>query len=499
QPAGGPDPDDVVHSPTVAYDHFNEGWIVAWLGQTGNAATLYYTSYNGADSQARLVRQAVPLSGILPPAGLTAACQPQPTVTNLTDCRVGGHETAANPGSGALFWQEVVLEYDSPFYGAYNNETTLPLIIDADAPDSHFVNLPAYVRPDELIIIGGEATDPTSSVARVEISVNGGPFEPATEGASAASWVYALATGPAGILNLAIRAVDAAENIQVGLTTATIIVDGSPPEVNISLNNGAIVAPVEEADGAWILPLSGTVTDPTVSGQPGSGVASLAISLSPAGSLGGAWVPLTWAGAGAWQVDYPLADAATNRTPYDLTGSYDLRVRATDQLGQTREALLATIGLDNRPPQATLDLIAGTEVTVTTLVTAHPLLAGTFITTQIGIPTVITQTVPFSGRVYELGPVTSGINELAYSFTPFDFLTSPFPETAPANPFWLTAPLTVISATLSSWEATVPEGLEGFFSIDLRAVDGLGNVEEAPASYRQWLGEIDTNTPRVAV
>ena len=499
RPAGDAAPDDDMHSPTVAYDHFNEGWVVAWIGQSGNGATLYWTSYNSADSQARIVKQAVPLSGIDPPTALSLACTPQPPIPDLTDCRVAGAEGWAAGSGDELFWQRTNLIYDAPFYGAYNNETFLDLIVDDDAPGSTFVNLPTHVRPNEVIIIGGEADDPTSSVARVEISVDGGPFEAAAQGANAASWVYALDAGSAGIRQLSIRAVDAADNVQGTPTTADLVVDGAPPQVTVNVGNGDVLAPQEIDEGTWILPLSGTVIDPIVAGQPGSGVNTLDISVTPAGSDGGNWEPLTWDAGGGWQIDYPLAIASRNREPFGLTGPYEIRVRATDALDQQLAQTIAIIDVDNRPPEVSLEMVDGVAVTVTEVIVDDPLQPGTPFAYLASVPRVISGAVPISGTATDAGAAASGIPSVELSYTPLDFLTSPYAGSTLNTPLWRPAAVTTVSPTLSVWSETVPEGLEGFFRLEARAADGVGNVEDARPAWSQWWGEVDTNTPRVTV
>ncbi|MFN2221517.1 MAG: Ig-like domain-containing protein, partial [Candidatus Promineifilaceae bacterium] len=496
RPASGAAPDDDIHSPAVAYDFYNDGWVIGWIGQTGDNATLYWTSYNSGDSQARVYKQIVPLSGLLSPEGLSFACQPQPPVVGLTDCRVSGAEAVVV--GGELFWQKTDLIYDSPFYGAYDNEADLDLIIDDDEPDSAFINLPTHVRPNETIIIGGEATDPTSSVARVEIGVDGAPYETAATGANAASWVYAWDVGATeGLHQLSLRAVDAADNVQSGPTTGNVIVDGTTPVATVSLANGAVVAPQEQGIGDWYLPLSGTVADPTVGGQPGSGLARVEISVTPTGSSGGAWEALTWDKDGNWQIDYPLANAVRSANRFALTGPYEIRYRAADSLGNETEQGLVTIGIDNKPPDASLDVIDGAAVTLTEVVVDHPLVYNGLITYTVGVPATITESVAISGTAADTGATTSGVDRVDLSYTPLDFLTSPYAGTAVETQLWNPATLNTISPTLSTWSDTVPEGLEGFFQLDVRATDGLGNAEDAPASWTKWSGEIDTNTPRV--
>jgi len=496
RPAGDASPDDIVHSPSVAYDFYNEGWVIGWIGQKDNDSTLYFNSYNVNDSLSRISEQSVQLTGILPPDGLSFACQPEPPVLNLTDCRVAGSETPTV--GGELFWQKVILELDSPFYGPFDNEAYLDLIIDDDEPSSGFINLPAYVQPDETIIIGGEATDPTSSVARVQVSVDGGAFTTAAAGANAASWVYAWDTGPGErAVQLRVRAVDAADNVQSTPTGQSVIVDGTAPQAAVAVATGDVLAPQQQSDDSWTLPLNGTVADPQVGGVAGSGIASVEISVSPAGSTGGAWQPLTWDAGGNWQIDYPLAAPARNSGPFALTGQYSIRLRTADNLDNRSLQTLATIGVDNKPPEATLETIGGTAVTLTTVVTDHPVIFNQSIVVTSTVPAMITQSVPLAGTASDTGAAGSGIAGVDLSYTPFDFLTSPFAGTALETQLWNSAALTTVSPTLSTWSATVPEGMEGFFNLDARATDGVGNAEDAPASWTQWSGEIDTDYPRV--
>ena len=431
----------------------------------------------------------------MPAHTLAAACQPQPPVADLSDCRLAGIEVETGNGR-SLFWQRATLIYDSPFYGTYNNAAALDLIVDVDAPTSSFVNLPSHVRANEVVIIGGEAGDPTSSVAQVEVRISAGAYETAASGANAASWSYALNTGSEGLLALSVRATDAAENTQSPATTDLVVVDGTAPQAAANVANGIVLAPQQQADGSWTLALSGTVADPTIVGRAGSGVASLEVAVAPAGSNGRNWQPLTWDGSGNWQIDYPLADSARTRAPFALTGPYDIHLRAADALGNSAEQVAAAIGIDNRPPTADLDLIGNTAVTLTTLITDHPILFDTPLVVTTSVPAVISDSVTLSGGARDTGPAVSGVPGVDVSYTPLDFLTSPFTDTAVQSPLWQPTTVTPVSPTLSTWETAVPEGLEGFFHIDARATDGVGNTTP-PAAQPQWVGEIDTNTPRI--
>lgn len=54
-------------------------------------------------------------------------------------------------------------------------------------------------------------------------------------------------------------------------------------------------------------------------------------------------------------------------------------------------------------------------------------------------------------------------------------------------------------AIVSSWNYSIPEGLEGLYQIDLTATDMQGNRNDNPNTWPKWRGEIDTLAPRVAM
>lgn len=70
---------------------------------------------------------------------------------------------------------------------------------------------------------------------------------------------------------------------------------------------------------------------------------------------------------------------------------------------------------------------------------------------------------------------------------------------AALEPTWFNASLANPGATTSAWTLTVPEGLDGFYAMMLRASDVLGNqsIERDGALF--WRGIVDTAAPRLSV
>lgn len=240
--------------------------------------------------------------------------------------------------------------------GLINPAGGLTLLVDGDAPSST-ISSPAdgaaIAAPDGAVtlIIGGSAADPTSEVALVEVSVNGGPFEAAAGGAS---WTYA-ATLSAGSNTIVTRATDAAGNVESPGPGVAVLVDDAAPTASFAAAlAGGSLAPARAADGSWSLSLSGAISDPASGGQGGSGVDANAVTLSlqaadPAagGPQGASSQAATVAGTG-WQVRYAL--------PADLpdpSGAYTATLRAADAAGN-QVAVTARITVDGSGPALSL-------------------------------------------------------------------------------------------------------------------------------------------------
>ena len=49
----------------------------------------------------------------------------------------------------------------------------------------------------------------------------------------------------------------------------------------------------------------------------------------------------------------------------------------------------------------------------------------------------------------------------------------------------------------ATWSAAVPAGLEGFYELQSRGTDALGNVDDEPQEVVTWRGIVDSLAPRL--
>ncbi|MCB8990047.1 MAG: hypothetical protein H6665_05455 [Ardenticatenaceae bacterium] len=173
--------------------------------------------------------------------------------------------------------------------------------IDSDNPDAPTLTLGAYLEPGVDVIIGGTASDPTSYVALVEVSVDGGDFITAT-GTSLWAFPVAVPNAPSGTaVPITVRATDA-----VGHTAAanfSLTVDGDAPVTAVNLAPGDTRVVRRNADGQWTLALSGSSGDALA----GIGEVSVQIGASHAVTVPNA--------SGDWTFIYPFDDAVFNNNP----------------------------------------------------------------------------------------------------------------------------------------------------------------------------------------
>jgi uncharacterized repeat protein (TIGR01451 family) len=64
---------------------------------------------------------------------------------------------------------------------------------------------------------------------------------------------------------------------------------------------------------------------------------------------------------------------------------------------------------------------------------------------------------------------------------------------------WQGVTLIQPGATSTAWVSTIRPDVEGFYQIDLRPTDALGNRNDRRITWRKWRGEIDTLAPRVGI
>jgi hypothetical protein len=194
--------------------------------------------------------------------------------------------------------------------------------VDSDVPTS------SVVVPDTALnssvstfVLSGSAVDPVdgSGVASVEVSLDGGPWVTAT---GTESWSLPIELG-SGDVQVRTRATDRAGNVEVPSVATTLLVDRVNPTVSLDALARAIAPTRDAASGELLVGLSGTVADA------GSGVAGVEVNVSASGSPVS---PTAWQSAtvtsGVWSLDYRMPTSV-----FEVSGSYTMRVRATDVAG----------------------------------------------------------------------------------------------------------------------------------------------------------------------
>ncbi|MEM7127834.1 MAG: LamG-like jellyroll fold domain-containing protein [Chloroflexota bacterium] len=267
-------------------------------------------------------------------------------------------------------------EVESAFnwqFRTYREVSDARITVDADAPSVALKSAATYradyttwlslesAPSDALLQV--EAIDSTSPVVRVEVGQKG-PSDANTTWRDAPACIDAAADGHwcalfrpdgEGAYQMQFRAVDAVGNRTTNASTNTIYVDTTPPVMTLdsAFNNALLNA--SRPDGAelrWILPLSGTISDPNISGtgQAGSGVSATEVAIvvkDAAGDVVGngsqrATVNET---NGTWQVDFEFLTVPA-------FGDYTVEAVAVDKLGNriAADTQIGSFQLDERAP-----------------------------------------------------------------------------------------------------------------------------------------------------
>jgi hypothetical protein len=244
----------------------------------------------------------------------------------------------------------------------------LPVTVDADKPastldslqDGQYLQGSSPGRPT-TVIIGGTATDAQSGVAKVEVSVNGGPWQ-AADGAS--SWAFPLQVEDGGY-TLQTRATDLAGNVETPGPGITVRADGSPPSFNFLNVPTQPIVPARTTDGRWTVTLGGFIYDPQIGQFSGNGTIYLGSGVEPqsvevlVGRQGqpageGGWQQATLTGPTGiqrWSVNYVFPG-----TVADPTGAFEVWMRATDKVGHAWQDYSgsSSLRLDAAAPLASL-------------------------------------------------------------------------------------------------------------------------------------------------
>ena len=372
-------------------------------------------------------------------------------------------------------WNKLFVTASDPRGGKITTSNSMTITVDADVPTSTIAGLVngQYLAGNKTHTIGGNASDPTSGVSKVELSVNGAAYQPVN---GSATWAYNL-TANEGTYWLQTRATDVAGNVEVPATGIIITADATPPQVILDAVPVAPFLPTKNAAGQWEITLSGSAVDAPIGALPGSGVRQDSVEVRLQGrdsdSLGNGWQPATLIG-NAWTIHYTFADGQL-----DPTGSYSVSVRAIDTIGNATSDVAATasLALDVIGPSAALSEADANRA-------------------------VFSDTVTLSGVISDTG--LAGIDQLQIAFTPVGRIAalpndiSSDQADALLNRVWLTPTLAQRGAgiTQTTWQIQIPAGLEDMIQIDLRGTDMLGN---RLMSSNAWRGVIDTLAPRVII
>ena len=280
------------------------------------------------------------------------------------------------------------------------NQTTI-VAIDSDLPQSQPTS-PPYIKAGGFYILGGVASDPTSYVKGVDVRVAGqNDFSRAT-GGEAWSYTWQVPNND-GRYTIESRAIDAVDNLQNPPASRAILVDATPPTLTTAQPNSGYLPTKRNSDGQWLITLSGTVNDPAIGGDAGSGVKRVEVLVEPRSSD---WQLATING-NTWSLVYPLSPYdASNNVSADATGQYTVSVRAADNVDNRQTAatyLRYPIRLETTPPVASLVSI-GDRVNQN----------GN--TINVASTSLLTQSVVLTGTVSDPGDFASGVQRLEIAF-----------------------------------------------------------------------------------
>jgi len=158
--------------------------------------------------------------------------------------------------------------------------------------------------------------------------------------------------GGEGAYQLQFRATDAVGH-QTTSATATIYVDGHGPIAESSYSGSWVaLTDVPDDDLGWMISLNGTITDPVINNIAGSGIYTPTVMVAlydGANELAGTGVAqLAVVVNNTWSIDYRF-------TGIQPSGTYTIKVTATDVLGNTATTSVGTLSLDARPSEIDVD------------------------------------------------------------------------------------------------------------------------------------------------
>ncbi|HEU4451377.1 MAG TPA: Ig-like domain-containing protein, partial [Gaiellaceae bacterium] len=268
---------------------------------------------------------------------------------------------------------------ESPSSRAFVVDTTAPSALVAFPAGAGEYRTGSWNAGCATVGFCGTASDATSGVAQVEVSVKRGAddlywdgdsfdaagetFFPATVAGSDWSYAFPAASFPAdGSYTVHARATDEAGNTESGSSRTFSLDDTDPSALFTFPAPGASYGGAGWDAGCTAAGLCGTASDS------GSGVAQVEVSLKLVGAdlywdgssfsaPGETFFPATLAG-GDWSYGFPAAS-------FPADGSYTLHARATDDAGNTESGPTRTFTYDTAAPATTIDSSPADPTTAT--------------------------------------------------------------------------------------------------------------------------------------
>ena len=347
----------------------------------------------------------------------------------------------------------------------------LTVTVDADAPTAQITKPAAdntYYKGSQgaptVITIGGTASDPTSFISKIEVDSGSG---------------WALASGleewlaqvsvTEGVYTLNARATDTVGNLGPA-NTRSFIADATPPTIAITLSAGTLIAPNGNAETGWTVSLSGPTSDPAIGSNPGSGVASVEVTLQSQETGQEYEVQLATVQAGGWNISYPLPTYLT-----DPSGSYTVTVTAEDAVGNRSASVVTTLSLDINGPEVELSQLDQARLLISDTLTISGIISDTGVAGVAGLE-INFQSVEEVAVISADTAVSQALSQV--SWTPISLDTSG------------------AGVASSTWSFAIPAGMESEYQMNLRSTDTQGNVRLHP---NVWRGIIDTTAPRVSI
>lgn len=335
----------------------------------------------------------------------------QNTVNALLAGEIQSYCQAAAPAGATQIMRQFTVQPRDRSTVLFEGRDTLVLTVDPEAPTSTFDSVAdgGYIRggtgTNPNVLLGGNAQDgnpvsnsvPSSGIAQIDVSVNNGPFQPAI---GRETWTFSLSSDE-GIYSIRTRATDAVGHVENPGSGKTIIVDATPPQATVNNTANRSSLPTRNRDGQWFVSLSGTINDPAIGNQPGSGLVPESVEVLLRGQFnafegvieGNGWQRATVNG-NTWTITYAMVPDIP-----DPTGRYEIMVRAADRVGNriADDTVQATIQVDASGPVAALTIEDATTV-------------------------VITGTITLNGTISDTVGLATGIEALEAAFVPIDQL-----------------------------------------------------------------------------